>query len=297
MSHISVCVCTYKRPEFLKRLLAELAHQETDGLFEYDIVVADNDRFESAKSLVEEFARKLPSKVIYCVQPHQNIALTRNKVLEHAKGDYIAFIDDDQFPIKDWLLTLYKACEKYGVDGVLGPVKPHFDEEPPIWVIKGRFCERPTYKTGFVIDWRKGRTGNVLLKRHLFAGLNVAFNPEFLTGEDQDFFRRMIEKGRVFIWCDEAVAYEITPPIRWNLAFMLRRALLRGQVSILHRGLKATAVAKSVIALPIYCISLPLFRVIGYHLFVKYLIKIFDHAGRIAAIVGFHPIKESYVTE
>jgi glycosyltransferase involved in cell wall biosynthesis len=297
MSHISVCICTYKRQEFLKRLLAELACQETGGLFTYDIVVADNDRFESARPLVEEFARKSKTEVLYCVQPQQNIALTRNKALEHAKGNFIAFIDDDQFPNKDWLLTLYRTCKKYGVDGVLGPVKPHFDEQPPSWVIKGRFCERPTYKTGFIIDWRKGRTGNVLLKRQLFAGLNVAFRPEFLTGEDQDFFRRMIEKDHVFIWCAEAVAYEITPPIRWNLAFMLRRAVFRGEVSIRHSGVKATAVAKSMIALPLYCISLPFLLVVGYHLFVKYLIKVFDHAGRILAFIGFHPIKDSYVTE
>ena len=30
---------------------------------------------------------------IYCVEPRQNIALTRNKAIEHAKGDFIAFID------------------------------------------------------------------------------------------------------------------------------------------------------------------------------------------------------------
>src|SRR6185436_3862815 len=108
-------------------------------------------------------------------------------------------------------------------------------------------------------------------------------------GEDQDFFRRMIESGRVFIWCNEAVAYEITPPIRWNLGFMLRRALFRGEVSIRHRGVKASAVAKSVIALPFYCISLPFLLFVGYHLFVKYLIKVFDHTGRILAFVGFDP--------
>jgi succinoglycan biosynthesis protein ExoM len=297
MDHISVCICTYKRAEFLKRLLDGLVCQNTEGRFTYDIVVADNDPMESAKSLVEQFARQTPTGIGYCVQPRQSIALTRNKALEQAKGNFIAFFDDDQFPIKDWLLILYRTCEHYGVDGVLGPVRPHFDEPPPRWVIKGRFCERPTYETGYVIDWRKGRTGNVLLKQQLFAGLDVPFRPEFVTGEDQDFFRRMIEKGAKFVWCNEAVAYEITPPIRWNLNFMLRRALLRGQVSVRHRGVKATAVAKSALALPLYCLSLPFLLIAGYHFFVKYLVKIFDHAGRILAFAGFQPVKDNYVTE
>ena len=68
----------------------------------------------------------------------------------------------------------------------------------------------------------------------MFAGDAQPFRPEFLTGEDQDFFRRMIDRGHVFVWCDEAVAYEVVPPVRWRRTFMLRRALLRGRISLLH---------------------------------------------------------------
>src|SRR6185503_18570005 len=108
------------------------------------------------------------------------------------------------------------TCQRYGVDGTLGPVKPYFEETPPDWVVKGKFYDRPTYPTGLVIDWRKGRTGNTLLKRGLVAGAEAPFRPDFLTGEDQDFFRRMIERGHRFVWCNEAVAYEIVPPLRWR---------------------------------------------------------------------------------
>ena len=40
MPHISVCICTYKRPIPLKRLLDSLKQQETGGLFTYSVVVA-----------------------------------------------------------------------------------------------------------------------------------------------------------------------------------------------------------------------------------------------------------------
>ena len=295
MNHISVCVCTYKRPDLLRRLLAELCRQETLEQFSYDVVIVDNDVAETAKLVVGEFQATSNVPIMYCVQPQQNIALARNTALRHARGSFVAFFDDDQFPTRDWLLTLYRACQEYGVAGVLGPVKPHFDVEPPAWVLKGHFCERPTYATGFVIDWRKGRTGNVLLKRDIFNGLDEAFRPEFLTGEDQDFFRRMIETGHTFIWCNEAVAYEITPQVRWDLGFMLRRALLRGQVSIRHPGGKASAL-RSLVAVPLYSVALPFLLLIGYHWFVKYLVKLFDHTGRLLALAGFHPVREHYVT-
>ena len=282
--HISVCVCTYRRPPLLKRLLKELGAQETGRLFTYSIVVADNDHLRSAEAVVFDFAAESTIPIRYCVEPRQNIALARNKVLDNANGDFVAFIDDDEFPTKHWLLTLFEACNKDDVDGVLGPVKPHFDEEPPKWVVKGKFYERPTYPTGLIIDWKKGRTGNVLLKNRIFAGSAQPFRPEFRTGEDQEFFNRMIEKGHVFIWCNEAVAYEAVPPIRWKRTFMLRRALLPGAISPVHATFGALNITKSVIAVLAYTAGLPFALVLGHHRFMTCLIKLSHHLG---GLLGF----------
>jgi succinoglycan biosynthesis protein ExoM len=293
--HICVCVCTYRRPLFLKRLLEELGTQDIQG-FTYSIVVADNDDLQSAKPVVAAFSAVSSIPVKYCVESRQNIALTRNKAVENAAGDFVAFIDDDQFPIKRWLLTLFEVCNEYDVDGVLGPVKPHFDEDPPQWVVKGKFYERPTYPTGFVINGEKGRTGNVLLKKRIFTGEEIPFRPEFRTGEDQDFFRRMIEKGHIFIWCNEAVAYEVVPPIRWRRTFMLKRALLRGATTVVRPTFGVHDVAKSVIAIPAYLFALPFTLALGHHKFMTVLVKLCDHIGKLTALLGINPIKEQYVT-
>ena len=296
-NHICVCVCTYRRPHLLKRLLEKLVEQDTNGQFTYSIVIADNDHLKSAEAVVKEFAANSAVRIKYCLEPRQNIALARNKAVENADGDYVAFIDDDELPTKQWLLTLYKACIEYDVDGVLGPVKPHFDVEPPRWVTEGKFYERPTYPTGFVIDWRQGRTGNVLFRKRIFTTALEPFKQEFLTGEDQDFFRRMIAMGHSFIWCNEAVAYEVVPPLRWKLTFMLRRALLRGAISLVHPTRKITEVAKSLIAVALYLPILPFTFLAGQHLFIKILIKLFDHIGRLLAVVGINLVQEPYVTE
>ena len=167
LKHISVCICTYRRPRFLKRLLEGLRDQDTNGRFTYSIVVADNDHLQSAEAVVREFAAASSIPIRYCVESRQNIPLARNKAIENADGDFVAFIDDDEFPTARWLQTLFEACEHYDVDGVIGPVKRHFDQPPPKWIVKGNFYERPTYPTGLVIDWRKGRTNNVLLRRRV----------------------------------------------------------------------------------------------------------------------------------
>lgn len=294
--HICVCVCTYKRPRLLKHLLEELRGQETGGLFTYSVVVVDNDQSRSAEPIVGEVAASSTIAIKYCLEPQQNIAMARNTAVENAQGGLIAFIDDDEFPTKRWLLTLFEALKKYGVDGVLGPVKPHFEDEPPQWVVNGKFYERASYPTGFVIDWRKGRTGNVLLKRQLFDEGTQRFNPEFRTGEDQDFFRRLIEKGHVFIWCHEAMAYEVVPPARWNRSFMIRRALLQGATSRLHPTFGVRDIAISMIAVPAWAIALPFALVMGRGKVMSPLVRLFNHIGRLLAFVGINPVGEPYVT-
>ncbi len=269
-SLITVCICTYKRPELLSRLLTALDAQETQNKFQYSIVVVDNDSGESGKGVVTDFARTHRIEVHYDVEPRQNIAMARNKALANAKGDFIAFIDDDEFPVSGWLLTLFDACHKYQADGVLGPVIPHFEQTPPRWVTRGGFFDRPRHETGFFIDWTEGRTGNLLFRRKILKGIGDPFKPEFGSGgEDRNFFMRVTAKGCRFVWCDEAVAYEVVPPIRWDRNFMLRRALLRGKMSLQHDNAGLGEVAKSMLAVPLYTLALPVLLLMGYHKFME----------------------------
>jgi succinoglycan biosynthesis protein ExoM len=295
--HISVCVCTYKRPEFLKRLLNALGEQETGGLFTYSIVVADNDRLQSGEAVVEDFRKSHSVAIRYCVEGRQNIALARNQAIENADGDFVAFIDDDEFPARNWLLNLFRACEQYQVDGVLGPVRRHFDETPPKWIVKGEFYERPIHPTGLPVLWSLGRTGNVLLRKTVFTPGEPPFRPEFRHGEDQDFFRRAIASGRRFIWCSDAIAYEVVPPVRWKRTFMLKKALLRGATAALHPTLGVADILKSVIAVPAYALALPFALILGQHRFMTLLVKLCDHLGKLLALLGINPIREQYVTE
>jgi succinoglycan biosynthesis protein ExoM len=266
-------------------------------LFTYSIVVADNDRLQSGEAVVEDFRKSHSVAIRYCVEGRQNIALARNQAIENADGDFVAFIDDDEFPAGNWLLNLFRACEQYQVDGVLGPVRRHFDETPPKWIVKGEFYERPIHPTGLPVLWSLGRTGNVLLRKTVFTPGEPPFRPEFRHGEDQDFFRRAIASGRRFIWCSDAIAYEVVPPVRWKRTFMLKKALLRGATAALHPTLGVADILKSVIAVPAYALALPFALILGQHRFMTLLVKLCDHLGKLLALLGINPIREQYVTE
>jgi glycosyltransferase involved in cell wall biosynthesis len=294
--HICICICTYKRPELLQGLLENLKNQVTDDLFTYSIVVADNDQERSAEAVVSQFASSALVAIIYRMEPEQNIPMARNRAVAVAVGDYLAFIDDDEFPAKDWLLNLLKACHKYKTDGVVGPVIRYFSEKPPRWILKGNFWQRPMYATGLVIEGYQGRVNNALLKKEVFAGQPEPFRPEFRAGEDWDFFTRMIEAGRIFVWCQEAVVYEFVPPTRWKRSFILKRSLLQGSVNPLHRTFGEAKIGKSMIAVLAYAVLLPFAAILGHHLLMILLVKLVWHLGSVLSFFGIQVIKTPYVT-
>lgn len=294
--HISICVCTYKRRELLRRLLLALGRQRTDNLFTYSVSVVDNDSSSSAEAVVRECASELGLAIRYSVEPQQNISLARNRAVSTASGDYVALIDDDEFPTERWLTHLFIDCERFGADGILGPVKPHFDQPPPAWVLRGSFYERALLTTGQILGWSQCRTGNALLRKHVFTGDPLPFRPELRGGEDRDFFRRKIEEGYRFVWCSQATVYEVVPPERWKRRFMLKRALLRGAVAQANRS-GPLDILRSGIAVVTYAAALPFSLLFGQHRFMNILIRLFDHLGKLLAVVRLNPITEPYVTE
>jgi len=281
-----VCICTYRRPTLLSRLLEALQGQSTGNLFTFSVVVVDNDFAESAKEVVEAFKRNGRLKVDYYLEARKGIPLARNKAVENAEGNYLAFIDDDEIPVSHWLYDLYMACLKYNSAGILGPVKPRFEEPPPDWIVKCRLFERPSYETGKILKWNNTRTGNVLIRKCIIETSEDLFNPEFKHSEDQEFFRRMTEKGHVFVWCDEAIVHEIQTPDRFRRAYFFRRALLRGNVSLRLQSKKEAAIAKSTIAFSAYTLALPFLFLASQRLFITYVIKDLDHVGRLIAALG-----------
>lgn len=295
--HICVCICSYRRPELLNHSLEALCTQVTDGLFTYSIVVVDNDLAESARAVVGQVSVLSVIPVKYCLQPRQNIALARNTAVENATGNFLAFIDDDEFPGREWLRTLFLAISQYKVDGVLGPVKPHFDDGAPQWIVKGAFYDRPAHPTGQDLHWSKCRTGNVLVKKELFLGDSQPFNPKCLSGEDQDFFRRKIEEGHTFVWCNEAPVYEVVPAARWKRRFLARRALFRGIFAQRNHGLQPLRLMQAVISIPLYVLALPVALIFGQARFMKCVFKLLYHLGRLFALFGLNPIQQPYVTD
>lgn len=294
-SHVTVCVPTFKRSHMLHALLRMIIDQYTGGLFTMSVVVVDNDPDLSAHGVVEGFLKNTGQELLYLPLPHPNIASARNLAVRASTGDYVAFIDDDEYPTERWLFSLVTTIQQYRVSAVLGPVLPHFDVPPPGWVKRGGLCDRPRYRTGTRLRWQKTRTGNVIFRMSVFKHWGYRFDPAYgiLGGEDVAFFKRFLRDGsHRAVWCDEAVAFEHVPAHRMAARWFMRRAYIRGHVSFSYFRSEMTpyrriaAVFKSLVALSVYIVLFPVLPILGFHVVMQYLTKMAQHFGHASAALG-----------
>lgn len=298
-AHISVCICTYHRNKMLERLLRKLALQETGGLFNFSVVVVDNDAAGPARETVNRLRGDLGLDITFGIEPEQTIPAARNHALRLAKGNYIGIIDDDEIPPQQWLIMMYRAVQTFDVDGALGPVHPFFEQRPPAWLVKSRFCDRPVHRTGTLLEWDQTRTGNVLLKKDVFDKHHLCFDLKCKTsGSDKEFFREAMQLGCRFIAVQEAPVYEIVPPERQTKSYYIRRAMIqasnerRFRAPLLRGISKVIAPMKAIAALLVYTMILPFSVLIGSHAVMKYAEKVIYHLSWLLAMLGIDLAKK-----
>lgn len=238
---VAVCIATYNRPEGLRRLLDSLRTQAfvQNVTPLWKVVVVENDVSAPNADFIRELSERFPVPIVYAIQPKRGIGSVRNLAASLAKDvDYIAFIDDDEVAVENWLDELLSVKHTYNADVVSGPVLPRFETTPEPWIVKGRFFERDRHPTGTEIDY--GRTGNVLISKKWFLQTEKPFDESLnLTGgEDTLFFYQIHEKGARFVWADEAIVHEFVPPQRANKEWLVKRAKRLGNTIALVEKLE-----------------------------------------------------------
>ena len=226
---VSVCVATHRRTERLLAVLQDLTRQQR---LPDQVVVVDNDAAGSARGVIEQLrSTPAPFRLDYDIQPERNIALTRNRTVELADGDWLAFIDDDERAPESWLAQLLDAAASYRADGVLGPVEPQVPATAPAWIRRGRFYDFPRLQSGARVPLNRMRFGNILLRGDPLRSEPGPFDRRYglSTGEDGDLLVRMARKGANIVWCDEAMVWEPIETKRLALRWLLARSLSGGQ--------------------------------------------------------------------
>jgi len=292
---ISVCVPTHRRQDKLRALLHDLAAQE---LLPTDVVVVDNDAAGSARQIVDEFRNGCPFTLTYAIQPERSIPMTRNRTVELATGDWLAFVDDDERAPREWLRTLLDCVLAHAADGALAPVEPQVPESAAGWIRRGHFYDWPRIPTGQIVPRENLRYGNLMLRGSSVRALPGPFDPRFAlsAGEDVDMLVRLVGSGAKLVWCDEAIVREPVEPKRLSLRWLLLRGYSGGQAfgRIRISGTLGKVGAFALIALLLrWTLQLIAALVLavaalptGRHRSAAWLITAWANAGKLTALAG-----------
>lgn len=213
---VSVVVPTYKRPELLARCLHALAEQDIDPAC-YEIIVVDDAACEETCRQVEEMARRLMDSHGPClryvpVRGRHGPAVARNTGWRAARGEFIAFTDDDCIPQPCWLRAGTTAFVE-GVTGVSGKVIVPLSGIPTDYE---RNAARLAHSE-FV-------TANCFYRRDALEAVG-GFDERFTMAwrEDSDlFFRLLNEKGKLLFVAGARVVHPVRPA-RWGISLSQQR--------------------------------------------------------------------------
>lgn len=252
----TVAVCTRERPADLRRALAALERLDPRPL---EILVIDNaPRSSDTRDLVAGF-----TGVRYVCEPRRGLDCARNRALREARGDIVAFTDDDAAPEPAWLAALVRAFDDPRVWCATGLTLPlELETDAQEW-----FERYSSFSRGFRRRVFEGASHDGLSVGSIGAGANMAVRRDVLTalggfdealdagtpthsGGDHELFGRILAAGYNIVYEPTAVGWHrhrrTWPELRDTLrgygtgvfALMTRRVFRDHEPAALRHGLR-----------------------------------------------------------
>jgi glycosyltransferase involved in cell wall biosynthesis len=207
VTKISFIIPVYNVEEYLGRCLDSLISQ-TDANF-MAILVDDDGSSDNSGNICYEYARK-DSRFIHHRHKNTWVAGARNAGLDLAKaGEYIAFIDSDDYIEPDYIEKLYPRAKDYKADilsfghkknetnGIISEAPDERIVEPNNNTILEHFCR----------DWlhmpRQNYVWSRLYRREFLDSIEGRFSKSLRVAEDRNFLYRILHKSKCTAYVSE----------------------------------------------------------------------------------------------
>lgn len=298
---VALCIPTYRRPDGLRKLVTHVGKLDYQGRL--SVIVIENDAPDHAGAdVVAQMAAAFPFPLTCVIEPRRGQTYAYNRGFLagcEAAADYVAVLDDDEYPDPGWLTEMVRTAAKFDADIVGGPVLPVF-QDPWHWLARSGLYEPRRYASG-PVEMIYG-AGSMLIRRSVLEDyLDEPFSHAFAFtgGSDLEFFTRCRRDGRTFAWADAALVFETTPPARTTVSWLLRRNFRKGTEGTRidrafnrDRWSPARRWCRGVALLGFGVASLPVTALAGRRALIESLNRAARGAGRIAA--EFNIVYEEY---
>jgi glycosyltransferase involved in cell wall biosynthesis len=242
---ISVVVCTYNRADLLANALHTVCEQSLASS-EYEIIVVDNNSTDDTRAVAESFCCRYPN-VRYCFEGKQGVSRARNRGWKEARGDYVAYVDDDCEVPKQWLAVAKRIIEQQAPTVFGGPYYAFYNSPKPRWW-KERydldFSRKYRETAGLLPSGKYQDGGNMFIQRSALArigGFNLDFGPkgqDLAYGEDTLMhieIREMIPEQRSY-YAPELYVNHLVRAEKMSLRWLLRSGFMWGRCSVRWRS-------------------------------------------------------------
>ena len=183
MPKISIIVPVYNVEKYIDKCLKSLTLQTLQGI---EIIIVNDGSLDRSIDIIEKYVKENPTKIKYYEKKNGGLSSARNYGIEYATGEYIAFLDSDDYIEINMYEEMYNLAKKENADMV---------ECDFIWEWeygKKVYDKRREYKTKEdmmkkprVVAWNK------IYKREILNKNKIRF-PEGLIYEDMEFFYKLL---------------------------------------------------------------------------------------------------------
>jgi glycosyltransferase involved in cell wall biosynthesis len=243
---ISAVITTHNRSEMLAAALGALLGQNA-GALRYEVVVVDNNSTDDTRAMVEGLIAKGHTNLRYVFEPQQGITYGRNAGIAAARGDIIAFTDDDVVVLDNWLTTIKRALtENPDIAYVGGKILPHWSAPPPPWLTVDHWWPLALLDPGnerFRVNASNPLclpTANASFRREVFSRVGL-FSAQFSGREDHELYLRLWHAGIEGLYEPSLVVMAEVQPERYLKSYHRRWNNKTGKFNSLSRLDEITA--------------------------------------------------------
>ena len=179
--NVTVLITTYNRANLLKRCLLAALKQDFKS---YEILVVDDCSSDSTSDLIDQFCEEYPGRIRYISKSkNRGLAHSRNLGVLKSYGEYISFLDDDDF----WLTSdvLSKQYHKASIGKIVCGSVMDSNGKILTETLPKDWKSRLIYRNGFI------HTSSVMLAKD-DINLVGGFDESMSRGIDSDLYRRMV---------------------------------------------------------------------------------------------------------
>ena len=193
----SVVTSAYNAQDFIKRAINSVLAQNYKD-FEY--VIVDNGSTDSTLKIIEEYQKQYPEFIkVFCLDKNQGISGGRNYGIQNSVGDYISFLDADDYWDKQKLKKTSEAIQEHQEYNMFCHWEYHETSESKS-IAKYRDLYDADQYRDLLLNGNCLSTSAMTIKRELLLKRG-GFNTKLVTGEeDYDLWLRLLKNdGKVYM--------------------------------------------------------------------------------------------------